>query len=278
MSWHSTASVDEFLESAGDFLRSRPVENTLPLTIVRALRLRGPQVYGSDAPVFGWSTTGDGRVNGAFLQTPPHPLLLSDAPDLPELADLLRDRPLPAINAPRAAAEAFAARWHQLTGAGSKVAMRTRLFRLGTLVPPPAPPGSARVAGPEDRDLLIDWLDRFQREVHGGRQEDSGKTVDDKISFGGLTIWAVGGEPVSTAGVTRNEAGVVRVAPVYTPPELRGRGFGAAVTAAVTQRALDAGAEDVVLFTDVTNPTSNALYERLGYRPVEERTVVEFTA
>jgi predicted GNAT family acetyltransferase len=63
---------------------------------------------------------------------------------------------------------------------------------------------------------------------------------------------------------------------VYTPPGLRGRGYGGAVTAAVTRAALDAGAEDVVLFTDLANPISNALYQRLGYRPVEDRSLVEF--
>ena len=71
---------------------------------------------------------------------------------------------------------------------------------------------------------------------------------------------------------------MVRVLAVYTPPEHRGRGYGGAVTAAVTQAALDAGADDVVLFTDLANPTSNALYQRLGYRPIEDRAVVEFTS
>jgi predicted GNAT family acetyltransferase len=73
-------------------------------------------------------------------------------------------------------------------------------------------------------------------------------------------------------------AGVVRVAPVYTPAELRRHGYAGAVTAAVTRAALDAGATDVVLFTDVANPTSNALYRRLGYRPVEDRVVLSFAA
>jgi predicted GNAT family acetyltransferase len=69
---------------------------------------------------------------------------------------------------------------------------------------------------------------------------------------------------------------VVRLGPVYTPPEHRGRGYGAAVTAAVSHAALDAGASYVVLFTDLANPTSNALYRRLGYQPVEDRVVLEF--
>jgi predicted GNAT family acetyltransferase len=78
------------------------------------------------------------------------------------------------------------------------------------------------------------------------------------------------------AGATRLEAGMVRIMAVYTPPETRGRGYAGAVTTEVSQAALDAGAVNVVLFTDVANPTSNALYQRLGYRPVEDLAIVEF--
>jgi len=66
------------------------------------------------------------------------------------------------------------------------------------------------------------------------------------------------------------------VAPVYTPPEHRGRGYAAAATAAVTRRLLDAGTREVLLFTDLANPTSNRLYRRLGYRPVEEVVTLVF--
>jgi predicted GNAT family acetyltransferase len=69
---------------------------------------------------------------------------------------------------------------------------------------------------------------------------------------------------------------MVRVGPVYTPPELRGRGYAGAATAAASQAALDVGVREVVLYTDLANPTSNALYQRLGYRPVEDRVVFSF--
>ena len=79
------------------------------------------------------------------------------------------------------------------------------------------------------------------------------------------------------AGLTRAVAGMARIGPVYTPPALRGRGYAGAATAAVSQAALDAGTREVVLYTDLANPVSNALYERLGYRPVEDRVVLSFT-
>jgi predicted GNAT family acetyltransferase len=274
MTWHLTESADDFWAAAGEFLRSRPVENSLPLTLIGTLRTRDLHYYGPADPVFGWWESA-GEVIGICLQTPPHPLIIAGAPAaaMPSLAALLVEHALPSVNAVVETAEAFAAAWRELTGASAEVGMRTRLFRLDELTPPtPAPPGKARIADASDRELLVAWLTDFRAD------EDSERVADDKISHGGLTLWEIDGDPVSMAGVTRRESGVVRVAPVYTPPELRGRGYAGAATSAVTQAALDAGAEDVVLFTDQANPTSNALYQRLGYRPIEERVVLGFSS
>ena len=276
MTWHITGSVEEFQRTAGDFLRSRPVEHTVPLTLVDTLRERGPHFYGPEDPIFGWWRRDGERVAGAFLQTPPFPLLLTTAPAVPQLVELLAGRPLPGVNALAADAAEFAAAWRQVTGSRTEPGMRTRLYRLGELTPPdPGPPGAARVAGAGDRDLLLDWLTAFHRDI-GEERGDLPEMVGEKLSYGGLTVWEVDGVPVSMAGATRPEAGMVRVLAVYTPPELRRRGYAGAVTAVVSRSALDAGARDVVLFTDLANPTSNALYQRLGYRPVEDRTVVLF--
>ena len=60
------------------------------------------------------------------------------------------------------------------------------------------------------------------------------------------------------------------VGPVYTPPEHRKHGYGAAVSAMVSQWALDQGATDVLLFADLTNPISNSIYQRIGYQPLDD--------
>jgi predicted GNAT family acetyltransferase len=276
MPWHFTDSVDEFDETAGDFLRTRPVEHTVQLTLIDTLRKRGPHAYGPDVPIFGWWQRDSGAVDGAFIQTPPHPLLLTAAPAMPELASLLAGRPLPGINAVAADAEEFAKVWRESTPVTLATGRQSRLYRLDVLTPPsPLPPGAPRVAGPADRELLEAWMTAFHHDV-GEAVQVVGEVVDDKISYGGLTLWEVDGVPVSMAGATRPAAGMVRVIAVYTPAELRGRGYAAAVTSTVTRAAVDAGAADVVLFTDLANPVSNALYQRLGYRPVEDRAVVVF--
>jgi len=278
MAWHLTDSVDQFHRVAGDFLRSRPVEHTVPLTIVDTLRTCGPHYFGPGDPIFGWWADRHGEVSGAFLRTPPHPLYLTAAPAVPELVELLADQPLPGISAVARDGEVFAGAWQRRTGATVAGARRMRLFRLDVLTPPPSPPGAARIAGAADRELLISWLAAFHAEIGEAVGGDLAETVDDKLSYRGLMLWEVDGARVSLAGGTRLESGMVRVMAVYTPKQLRGRGYAGAVTCAVTRAALDAGARDVVLFTDLANPTSNALYQRLGYRPVEDRTVMEFSS
>jgi predicted GNAT family acetyltransferase len=279
MAWHITDSVDEFDRVAGGFLRSRPVEHTVPLTLVDTLRKRGPHFYGAGDPYFGWWRDDDGGVGGAFLRTPPFPLYLTMAPAVPELVDLLADRPLPGVNGLARDAEIFADAWRRRSGSTAVAGHRARLYRLDALVPPaPPPPGRPRVADARDRDLLVAWMTAFQAEIGQVGFSDVEQSVDDKLSHDGLILWEVDGSPVSVAGGSRIEAGMVRVMAVYTPKELRGHGYAGAVTSAVSQAALDDGADHVVLFTDLANPTSNALYQRLGYRPIEDRTVLEFTS
>jgi ribosomal protein S18 acetylase RimI-like enzyme len=284
MAWTLTGSTARYLAAAGDFLRSRPVEHTIELTVVQTLLARGPAAFGGP-PLLGWWRSADGDVAASAVHTPPYPLLLSAPPPAgrpaagpaAELAaDLAaRARPLPGVTAAAEQAAAFAAAWEGQTGAAWSQRRRSRLFRLGELAAPnPGPPGSARIAGETDRDLLAAWLADFAAEMDdlGG-----GATVlTDRLSYGGLTLWEVAGLPVALAGRTRPGHGVIRIGPVYTPPGQRRRGYGGAVTAAVSQAALDAGAAAVVLFTDLANPTSNALYARLGYRRVADRVILAF--
>jgi len=78
-------------------------------------------------------------------------------------------------------------------------------------------------------------------------------------------LWTVDGSPVAWAAHSAVIGAMARIGPVYTPPPLRGNGYGAAVTAAAVRSAQAAGARDVVLFTDAANPTSNGVYRRLGF-------------
>jgi Acetyltransferase (GNAT) family len=279
MAWTTTYDVGEFQARAGEFLGRQAARNNLLLTVAASLREHGSDMFGREAPRFGWCQEAAGRVEGAFVHTPPHPVLLSVMPTT--AADALARHltaagapPVTGVNAGQEAAEAFAAACPSRSAAGPVTSEVARLHRLATLTPPePAPPGRARTATPDDLGLLLRWHEAFSREA-GVRGGDIRRQVQGRIDRGTIAIWELRGRPVSFAGATPVLAGMARVAPVYTPPGLRGCGYAGAATAAVSQAALDAGAAEVLLFTDPDNATSNALYQRLGYRPVEDRVVL----
>ncbi|MFB6985903.1 MULTISPECIES: GNAT family N-acetyltransferase [unclassified Streptomyces] len=268
MTWTFTDDVDVFLDAAGASLAARPAENTLVLTVTATLRRNGPHAYGDRAPLLGWWRGADGEVAGTLVQTPPYPPLLGTvAPEA--VAPLAASLPLTRINADRATAEALAATWP-----GHRVDQEQRLHRLGTLVPPsPAPSGRPRAATAADRALLVRWHRAFADEV-GQPTTHAERLVDERTAAGTLTLWEDGGVPVSMAGVSPRIAGTVRIAPVYTPAEHRGRGYAAAVTAEVGRAAREAGVREVLLFTDLANPTSNGVYRRIGFRAVADRLLI----
>jgi predicted GNAT family acetyltransferase len=308
MGWFITGSVDEFLVEAGPFLHAEPARNTVILSVTKNLvvkaaagRRSGPQAARSmpraaasrsrlprdDEPLYGWwrprpgEDTGGSAICGAFMHTPGFPAFLTSMSSgaAVELAAMLAAtrRRLPGVNAETQAAEAFADAWRDRTGDAATVFRRMRLHRLAELVrPDPGPEGNSRVADERDRSLLTEWFGAFALEVGDDYPQDHAVAVDDRLGYGGLTVWEASGAPVSVAGITRPVDGMVRVGPVYTPLPLRGRGYAGGATVAISQAALDAGAAEVVLYTDLANPTSNALYKRLGYRPVEDRVILSF--
>jgi RimJ/RimL family protein N-acetyltransferase len=281
MAWTLTNDLDEYLAAAGDFLLADPIRNTIQLGALETLRVHGSTAFGDISPLVGWwRSSADGAVDSTFMVTPPYPILLSPMPEQParQLAEEVaaRDRQLAGVNSEQETAAIFAAAWGDLTGARAELHRRSRLFRLVRLVPPdPWPPGYARLATGQDRRLLEEWFEEFGREV--SELGHYSRVIDDRLSYGGLTLWESAGAPVAMAGITRTVAGVARVGPVYTPPAQRRHSYAGAATVTVSRAVLDAGAAHVVLFTDLANPTSNALYQRLGYRAVEDSVVISFT-
>jgi hypothetical protein len=252
------------------WLRRSPDMNTVPLTVLDRIKRGLP----ADGMLLGWLAEGD-EIHGMTLHTPPHPLLL---PDLPEdaartLAPALRaqDHPVNGVSGLQAQAEAFARAW----GRPEAERMSMRLYRLGTLTTP-AVPGAARTARQDDEELLIEWQRAFTVEARIHGDDDPAPLIRQKIQRQEVVLWEDGGRPVSRADFTVPLAGMSRISAVYTPPSERCRGYGTAVTHAASQAALDAGAELVLLFTDLANPTSNSIYQAIGYRPVADYARILF--
>jgi predicted GNAT family acetyltransferase len=139
---------------------------------------------------------------------------------------------------------------------------------LHKVVPPPEPAsGQLRLAGKRDLDLLVGWLNEFATETRVGTV-NTRTFAENHINNKTVFLWEDEGEPRTSslfAGLTPHG---VRVGFVYTPPQFRRRGYASACVAAVSQKALDTGYEFCCLYTDLSNPTSNDIYQRIGYTPV----------
>jgi predicted GNAT family acetyltransferase len=253
------------LSAAEAFLNRTPAEHNLVLTLLRER---------TDYPEPGryWTVWSDGRLAGLALQSPPTVsalLATVEADCIEELANAMAaDRPnLPGIFGEAGMAARFAGCWAERLKIPVAPVEAVRLYRLTALRPPPAAPGSLRIATDADVDLILEWLEGFKRDTDGIVAPPD--AMRRRVESGLISIWN-DGKPVSMASVTALLAHTVRIGPVYTPPEYRGRGYAASCVAAVSQTAFDAGASQCILYTQLSNPQSNAIYRRLGYEPILE--------
>ncbi|MFF7882205.1 GNAT family N-acetyltransferase [Streptomyces sp. NPDC020794] len=271
--WHLTQDVDDFLAQAGDFLSSRAALHNTPLTDIEKLRIQRAADHDEQAAVFG-RLESQSEVRAIFYLTPRGrlgltPLSVAQTDALAAHLAGLGYSPAHVI-ADHDTAGAFAESWQQHTGAAPERFWRTHLYRLGTLTPPqPRPKGQGRLTDGKDREQVVRWCREFCVDVgeqHSIDLIDAGAWDDSRFGDRHFTFWETQeGAPVSMAAATSVIGGMVRIDPVYTPAHLRGRGYAGAVTVEASRGALAARATDVVLFTDPDNPTSNALYQRIGY-------------
>ena len=267
----------EFRSAIGDLYAADPVRHTLALTVIG--RFLDDPAY---VPVM-LTAHQDGTLRGAAFRTPPWPLIVSGLPadaHAPVAAALAAvDPDVPGVNGPRPLAEEFARAWADHTGASLHEALAGRLYELGELLEPSVP-GGIRRATEADLQLLVRWRNDFQAEALGHivRRDRAEEVLRQSLARGdSMSLWEDGGEVVSWASAGVPIEGMSRVGPVYTPPARRGRGYGSASTAAASRWARGAGADHVLLFTDLANPTSNSIYQKIGYRPVLDTAEIEFT-
>ena len=275
-----------FLAVAGDRLAADPVVSTVVATVAeRAVRERSGGVPHRRAPHW-YAVTRDaaGSVAGIAMRTAPgapYPLFLLEmgTDDVRELAARCVERgEIAPANGVLPAAREFCEEVVRLAGGRVVVKEHTRLFELTELVSPDdTPPGLLRPAAVGEADLCLDWLNRFHPEAaeqagHAGAH----RPVDEfalpdvlrRIAAGRLWVWEHPDHgPVHLTGANPPAFGVARVGPVYTPKAHRGRGYASAAVAEVSRAILATGSR-ACLFTDQANPTSNRIYEALGYRPV----------
>jgi predicted GNAT family acetyltransferase len=262
------ADMAGFLERAGPWLLAAEAEHNLILGLASRLKSE-PLAF--PAPVYAAVLEQDGQIVGCVMRTPPHKLILTRMPEsaLPLVVRELREvySALPGVLGPDPPARRFAELWSAAAYVSYRAGMQSRIYQLTRVVPPGRPAaGEMRVAESADVDLIADWISQFSVEVSMPTAR-ARAMAEERVRRRELFLW-IDGEPRSMAAWAGRTPNSVRIGYVYTPPEQRGQGYASTLTAHVSQRALDAGYRYCFLFTDLANPTSNAIYQAIGYQPV----------
>ncbi|WP_405062342.1 GNAT family N-acetyltransferase [Kribbella sp. NBC_01505] len=262
------------------YLQRDPVLNSQVLTNV-ADRVRGI-MNDPVPPVFVSVHDDTGEVVGAVICTALRGISMMGLPAelVPPVAEVLADAAPGAIGvfgSAAAAARAFAELYSERTGRSFREVDQARLHKLEVFVQQRAD-GAPRLATEGDLDVVTPMFGAYRREVgHADESPAADRTwLQQRVERERLWVWEDGGRIVTMVGHQSPVFGAVRVGPVYTPPEHRGRGYASALTAEVTRR-LQAAGDQVCLMTDLTNPTSNKIYAAIGYRPVQDFVGYAFT-
>lgn len=264
----SFADVNAFQAHVLPMLRRRECENCIFLGVIqRMTEGKSPVRGGGETIPLLLSIERDGEVVAVALQTPPHAINVSwigrdEAETLAKyLGEIHWSRT--ELSGPSPAIESLA----NLLGRYELV-RQLRVFQLEKVIRPKPIPGHLRRVREDEAELLGEWIDRFDRDV-GEHPGDGLKTAKFLISEGRPHFWD-DGVPRAVASFSGPTPNGIRVNLVFTPPRFRGKGFASNLVAKLSQKLLDEGRKFCFLFTDLANPTSNSIYQKLGYRPVSD--------
>lgn len=272
------ADPREFRAVADPLILANEAADSLLIGISGILVSR-PEVY----PEFRlWCAIEDGEPHLAAVMTPPRNVILSASRSdegIAAMADALAsiDPSPPGLTG----TEPTASRSVERMGITAVKEMGQGIHELKRVIPTPQVPGQVRRAGLRDSDLLVDWMRLFALEaLPRGEEQFLRQVVDQRMtadtSVSGFWLWECAGTVVSASGYGRPTPTGITVGPVFTPVEHRGKGYATSLVAELSGWLLDSGRRSCFLYTDLANPTSNAIYRRIGYRLVAESSQYRF--
>ncbi|MCY3713458.1 MAG: GNAT family N-acetyltransferase [Gemmatimonadetes bacterium] len=275
--------ADELLALSGAYLEKRESENNLPLGLAHTLA-RDPYYFGDDPPLL-LSILDSGDPVGVAVRSPPHRIVLSiydteidGAVD--RLVQHLQNRKVrvPGVVGPETEARCFCSQWIRTSpGCSAIPRKRLRAFESRSVIDVPLAPGSLRLAETADQRLMARWIAAFSREATGEEPdpEKADRNAMKYIAERNLYIWEDDG-PVSIARQSRAMKNGTNVTMVYTPDALRNRGYATSCVYALTRKLLADRYSFCSLFTDLSNPASNRIYQKIGYVPLGDWLEFDF--
>lgn len=233
------------------------------------------------------ATVSDGNdIKLTALMTPPHNLTLYATDNIIDLEAIkylvagLISYDIPGVMTEKTLAECFAKEYAAQKGSNFKIEMSQRIYELKEVNPDIKQFGVVRLLEERDMYFFPYWAEAFNAVTNYGSTEMSipqnYEAYHYRISTNKHYVLEVDGIPVSMAGYTREMRTVIGISYVYTPPYFRGKGYATSCVAQISQMALDKGFTRCVLYTDLQNPTSNSIYQKIGYRAICDSLMLKF--
>jgi hypothetical protein len=265
------ADAESFLRNTQGELESNEAANSLMLGVCLRL-VRYPERV-KTRPCLKTVEDEEGLVLAAMM-TPPHKLVVyGHQGNLDEGARVLAQDlvsegwKVPGVVGPREVARRVVEGWVEITGQRCEVERQNRLYQLRKVKSPVPERGRLRLATTADMELVAGWRYEFQVEIFGeADREEVRRAAELGIENGDIYLWE-DERPVAMAMKTRPTRNGVSVSLVYTPPELRGRGYATACVGELSRLLLESGWGYCALFADLSNVAANRVYQRIGYEP-----------
>jgi predicted GNAT family acetyltransferase len=272
---------DDWADDAEPHLLKHESENSLVLGLLGRILNGGWQC---ESPVFAGLFYGEECLGYGLRTNPQHPLHVTRMPGAAAacLAKTLHkaDIALKGVNGTQEASVQFASEWSNLTGAMVEIAMRQGIHELRVVEAPDPGEGKMGLATEVDRVEIESFIAGFLADTDPTCSDpaDEARHIAERfLATTGLYLWRNGEEQaVSIAAQVRESKNGASISLVYTPPEHRGRGYATRLVAGLSQQILDGGKTMCNLYTNLANPTSNAIYHRIGYRKIAENWAHRF--
>lgn len=287
MHYKRYADVHEFYQDTYDVLMRHESQNMILLGNIIMGHEGNDKTDWRDPANWIMATVSDANgIQLIALMTPPHNITLYAVDNMIDptavscLIEGLEDVEIPGVTTEKTLAEYFAQEYTARKGLTFKTTMNQRIYELTAVNPDIEPVGAVRLLDERDMHYFPYWLEAFHAAGVYGRTEMSIPENEElyhyRLAAKKLYVLEVDGMPVSMAGYTRELPTAVGVAFVYTPPYFRGKGYATSCVAKLSQMALDKGFARCVLYTDLLNPTSNSIYQKIGYKAVCDSLMLKF--
>ena len=167
--------------------------------------------------------------------------------------------------------------YERLSSRSASLSLNLRAFQVDRVTAPRPATGRMRMCDRADREWLAHFMQAFDSAIGESSGTDTLARADRRIELQQMFCWE-DPMPVAIAGWAGKTPHGIRVNSAYTPVEFRGRGYASNLVAGLSRLLLEQRNQFCFLFADQGNPTSNRIYQQIGYRAVGDSQRWDFTA